>query len=172
VTWLSGAAEKKLPPSAKKTVASPRPIASIAPITSCPCRLGGSKPNAAPSRSRKMGSSRSKMPIVRSPCTLECPRTGQAPAPGLPTAPRSSSVLTTSWIAPTALRCCVRPIAQQINLADRCRVTEAARALTVHPNTLRQRLERIETLTGLDLARADLLAHELAIKLARLRPQP
>jgi GAF domain-containing protein len=56
-------------------------------------------------------------------------------------------------------------------LADRRRVTETARALTVHPNTLRQRLERIETLTGLDLASADLLALELAVKLARLRAE-
>jgi len=56
-------------------------------------------------------------------------------------------------------------------LADRRRVTETARTLTVHPNTLRQRLERIETLTGLDLADADLLALELAVKLARLRPR-
>jgi GAF domain-containing protein len=55
-------------------------------------------------------------------------------------------------------------------LADRRSVTETARALTVHPNTLRQRLERIETLTGLELASADLLALELALKLARLRP--
>ncbi len=54
-------------------------------------------------------------------------------------------------------------------LADRRSVTETARALTVHPNTLRQRLERIETLTDLDLASADLLALELALKLARLR---
>src|SRR6185312_15981358 len=56
-------------------------------------------------------------------------------------------------------------------LDDRRSVTEAARALTVHPNTLRQRLERIETLTGLDLASADLLALELAVKLARLKPE-
>lgn len=55
-------------------------------------------------------------------------------------------------------------------LADRRSVTETARVLTVHPNTLRQRLERIETLTDLDLATADLLALELAVKLARLRP--
>jgi GAF domain-containing protein len=55
-------------------------------------------------------------------------------------------------------------------LADRRSVTETARALTVHPNTLRQRLERIETLTGLELAGADLLALELAVKLARLQP--
>ncbi|HEX4806091.1 MAG TPA: GAF domain-containing protein [Conexibacter sp.] len=54
-------------------------------------------------------------------------------------------------------------------LADRRSVTETARALTVHPNTLRQRLDRIETLTGLDLANADLLALELAVKLARLQ---
>ena len=55
-------------------------------------------------------------------------------------------------------------------LADRRSATEAARALMVHPNTLRQRLERIETLTGLELATADLLALELAVKLARLNP--
>lgn len=55
-------------------------------------------------------------------------------------------------------------------LADRRSITETARALTVHPNTLRQRLERIETLTGIELATADLLALELAVKLARLRP--
>ena len=55
-------------------------------------------------------------------------------------------------------------------LADRHSVTETARALMVHPNTLRQRLERIETLTGVELADADLLAFELAVKLAQLRP--
>jgi DNA-binding PucR family transcriptional regulator len=45
-----------------------------------------------------------------------------------------------------------------------------ARALTVHVNTLRQRLERIEAITGLELDAQDLLALQLAIKLARLRP--
>lgn len=53
-------------------------------------------------------------------------------------------------------------------LADRRGIAETARALTVHPNTLRQRLERIEALTGLDIAAADLLSLELALKLARL----
>ncbi|MDX6626441.1 MAG: hypothetical protein QOE56_1430 [Solirubrobacterales bacterium] len=48
-------------------------------------------------------------------------------------------------------------------------ITETARSLTVHPNTLRQRLERIESLTGLDLANADLLSLELALRLERLR---
>lgn len=49
------------------------------------------------------------------------------------------------------------------------RVTAAARALFVHPNTLRQRLARIEALTGLDLASEDQLSLELALKLGRLR---
>jgi GAF domain-containing protein len=53
-------------------------------------------------------------------------------------------------------------------LGDRS-VSAAARALAIHPNTLRQRLERIEQLGGLELASADLLALELALKLTRLR---
>jgi GAF domain-containing protein len=44
-----------------------------------------------------------------------------------------------------------------------------ARKLYVHPNTLRQRLDRIEKITGLDLDDEDLLSLELAIKLVRLR---
>jgi GAF domain-containing protein len=56
------------------------------------------------------------------------------------------------------------------HLAERRNIARTARALTVHPNTLRQRLQRIEKLTGLDLATADLLALQLAIKLNRLRP--
>ncbi len=48
-------------------------------------------------------------------------------------------------------------------------VAVTARELIVHPNTLRQRLERIEALTELSLAGEDLLSLELALKLARLR---
>jgi GAF domain-containing protein len=55
-------------------------------------------------------------------------------------------------------------------LADRRSIAQSARALMVHSNTLRQRLQRIEKLTGLDLGSADLLALQLAIKLNRLRP--
>ena len=44
-----------------------------------------------------------------------------------------------------------------------------ARKLFIHANTLRQRLDRIEKLTGLDLATEDLLSLELAVKLVRLR---
>ena len=53
-------------------------------------------------------------------------------------------------------------------LADRGSVAASARALYIHPNTVRQRLERIERVTGLDLGREDLLSLELALKLARL----
>jgi sugar diacid utilization regulator len=48
-------------------------------------------------------------------------------------------------------------------------LTTSARELSVHVNTLRQRLDRIEALTGMALADEDLLALQLAIKLARLR---
>jgi len=57
-------------------------------------------------------------------------------------------------------------------LAERRSVIESARALFIHPNTLRQRLARIEELTGVELDSADLLSLELAIKLARLHGRP
>jgi sugar diacid utilization regulator len=53
-------------------------------------------------------------------------------------------------------------------LAARCSVAASARALYIHPNTVRQRLERIGQVTGLDLRTADLLSLELALKVARL----
>ncbi len=57
-------------------------------------------------------------------------------------------------------------------LSERRSVIESARALYIHPNTLRQRLGRIEELTGLELDSDDLLSLELAIKLARLHGRP
>lgn len=54
------------------------------------------------------------------------------------------------------------------HLAGRGAIATTARALFVHPNTLRQRLERIEQITGLVLADEDLLSLELAVKLAHL----
>ncbi len=57
-------------------------------------------------------------------------------------------------------------------LSERCSVIESARVLFIHPNTLRQRLGRIEELTGLKLDEDDLLSLELAIKLARLHGRP
>jgi GAF domain-containing protein len=54
-------------------------------------------------------------------------------------------------------------------LRDRRSIATTARALYIHPNTLRQRLDRIEKLSGLALADEDLLSLELAVKLVRLR---
>jgi sugar diacid utilization regulator len=53
-------------------------------------------------------------------------------------------------------------------LARRRSVADTARTLYIHPNTLRQRLGRIERVTGLRLESEDLLALELAVKLVRL----
>jgi sugar diacid utilization regulator len=53
-------------------------------------------------------------------------------------------------------------------LARRRSVAETARALFIHPNTLRQRLARIERVADLRLDAEDLLALELAVKLVRL----
>ena len=53
-------------------------------------------------------------------------------------------------------------------LADRGSVSASARALYVHPNTVRQRLDRIERVADLDLSSEDLLSLELALKLVRL----
>lgn len=57
-------------------------------------------------------------------------------------------------------------------LAERRSVIDSARALFIHPNTLRQRLARIEELTGVELDQDDLLSLELAVKLARLHGRP
>jgi sugar diacid utilization regulator len=54
-------------------------------------------------------------------------------------------------------------------LHNRGSAATTARNLYVHPNTLRQRLDRIQKITGLDLDGEDLLSLELAIKLVRLR---
>jgi GAF domain-containing protein len=53
-------------------------------------------------------------------------------------------------------------------LAARGAIRATADTLTIHPNTLRQRLRRIEDLTGLDLQHEDLLSLELGLKVHRL----
>jgi DNA-binding PucR family transcriptional regulator len=53
-------------------------------------------------------------------------------------------------------------------LGSRCSVAASARTLYIHPNTVRQRLDRIERITGLELRDEDLLSLELALKVARL----
>ena len=54
-------------------------------------------------------------------------------------------------------------------LRERGSIATTAKALYVHPNTLRQRLGRIEKLTGLRLADEDLVSLDIATKLVRLR---
>jgi GAF domain-containing protein len=53
-------------------------------------------------------------------------------------------------------------------LAQRGKVAATAARLYVHPNTLRQRLARIEALTGLQLESEDALTIEMAMKLLKL----
>lgn len=113
VTSLSGAARTKLPATPTNTLTRPSPMALIALTESNPWARGGSKPNSSRSASRKESGICSHTPIVRSPWTLLCPRTGHAPAPALPRLPRSSRKLTISRIVGTPCRCCVTPIAQQ-----------------------------------------------------------
>jgi GAF domain-containing protein len=54
-------------------------------------------------------------------------------------------------------------------LGDRRSGATTARRLFIHPNTLRQRLDRIKKVSGLDLLEEDLLSLELAVKLVHLR---
>jgi purine catabolism regulator len=53
-------------------------------------------------------------------------------------------------------------------LRRRGSISATASALYVHPNTLRQRLRRIQELSGLDLRKDDWLMVEIALKLVRL----
>ena len=106
---------------------------------------------------------------------------------------RASSASTTS--APTSTCCgCPRTAARATIAATRCKKLEAydrrhrsqllatleeylkrrgniaaaAQTLFVHPNTLRQRLRRIQDLTGLDVQNEDWLMIEIELKLLRL----
>ena len=126
VTTVSGAAETKLPPMPTKTLALPSRNARIESTVSRPCSRGGSKPYSSRSASRKWSGTFSQMPMVRSPCTLEWPRTGHRPAPGLPMLPWRKATLTNSLIVATALRCWVMPIAQQCTVASEASSMSAA----------------------------------------------
>jgi GAF domain-containing protein len=53
-------------------------------------------------------------------------------------------------------------------LTRRGNIAATAQALYVHPNTLRQRLRRIEEITGLDIRQGEWLMIEIALKLQRL----
>ena len=117
---VSGAAERKFPPMQKNTSTFPSSMAWMALTTSYPWCCGIGNPRPSSMRCKNAFDGASQMPTVRSPCTLEWPRTGQKPAPGRPTCPLSRSKFTTSWMTPTPFRCCVRPMAQHAMVADDC----------------------------------------------------
>jgi DNA-binding PucR family transcriptional regulator len=54
-------------------------------------------------------------------------------------------------------------------LDGRGNIVGSSRALFIHPNTLRQRLSRIEQITGLDLEHDDWLSLAIAVKVVKLR---
>lgn len=54
-------------------------------------------------------------------------------------------------------------------LRRRGSISATSESLYVHPNTLRQRLRRIQELSGLDLRREDWLLVEIAVKMVKLR---
>ena len=83
VTSVSGVADAKLPPMPMKTLASPSRIARIASTVSWPCLRGLVMPKRVSRAARNCSGIFSQMPIVRSPCTFECPRTGHTPGAGL-----------------------------------------------------------------------------------------
>ena len=91
-------------------------------------RAASGMPHSRSSAARKASGIFSKMPMVRSPWTLLWPRTGQSPAPGRPIAPSRRWTLTTSRMVATALRCWVRPMAQQVMSLRSPSSTVAARA--------------------------------------------
>ncbi len=140
VASVSGVAETKLPPMAKKTLASPSRSARMARTTSRPWARGGAKPNSFSRASRKAGAGRSKMPMVRSPWTLLWPRTGQTPAPGRPMLPRSRRKLTTSWMVGTECLCWVRPMAQQTMTRLESRTMRSMRSISARARPVASRV--------------------------------
>jgi hypothetical protein len=86
-------------------LARPSRIALMASTVSTPCSRGLTIPNRESNASKNFSGIFSQMPIVRSPCTLEWPRTGHRLAPGLPCI---SSTLVISEIVGTASAAPVR----------------------------------------------------------------
>ena len=133
VTSVSGVADAKLPPMPMNTLARPSRIARIASTVSWPCLRGLVMPNRVSNAARNVSGIFSQMPIVRSPCTFECPRTGHTPAPGLPIMPRISSRLVASPMVATACRCWVSPIAQQNTVRSEAMSISATRSSCSRP---------------------------------------
>ena len=130
VTAVSGEAATKLPPMAKKTLAWPSRMRADGPYDVEAVLAGRGDAELPLQRVEEGGPGRSKMPIVRSPCTLLCPRTGHTPAPGRPTSPRSSRRLTTSRMVGTECLCWVRPIAQHTTVRREASTISRARSIS------------------------------------------
>ncbi|MNF83820.1 hypothetical protein D3C84_661530 [compost metagenome] len=130
VRGVSGVAWAKLPPRATKTLARPSSIALIASTALWPCSRGTSNRKRRSSASSRRVGGCSSIPMVRSPCTLLWPRTGDSPAPGRPTLPRSSCRFTTSWMVGTEWRCWVRPMAQHMITRSALRYMRAASSIS------------------------------------------
>jgi hypothetical protein len=148
VTAVSGVAIAKLPPIPMNALARPSRIARIASTVSTPCSRGLTMPNRASNADRNLSGIFSQMPIVRSPCTLECPRTGHNPAPGLPIMPRISRTLVISEMLGTACLCCVRPIAQHTIVRSEAIIifainSSCARSMPVASNTVSMSTARV-----------------------------
>ncbi|MNN30381.1 hypothetical protein D3C81_1440270 [compost metagenome] len=130
VRGVSGVAWAKLPPRPMNTLARPSSMALIASTALCPWARGTRnwKRFSIASSSAALGFS--SMPMVRSPCTLLWPRTGDRPAPGLPTLPRSSCRLMISCTVGTEWRCWVTPMAQHMITRSALRYMRAASSIS------------------------------------------
>ena len=143
VSAVSGEATAKLPPIADED-------ARAAVAHRADRRDGVEAVARAAARSRTRARARrgtrrvgfSVIPIVRSPCTFECPRTGHGPAPGTPMFPRSSSRFTISCTFATPCSCCVSPIAQHAITRSARDVDSAAAARIASRAMPLLRLER------------------------------
>ncbi|MNE19616.1 hypothetical protein D3C80_1127040 [compost metagenome] len=130
VRAVSGVAWAKLPPRPMNTLARPSSIALMANTALCPWVRGTLNWKRCSMASSSAADGFSSMPMVRSPCTLLWPRTGDRPAPGLPTLPRSSCRLTISCTVGTEWRCWVTPMAQHMITRSALRYMRAASSIS------------------------------------------
>ena len=113
VYGVSGVATAKLPPKPIKTFTPPSYMALMVSTTPKPCSRGDLMPNTRSRLSSNFGLGRSLIPMVRSPCTLLCPRIGAKPAPGRPICPLANIKFASICTFAVPFRCCVIPMPQQ-----------------------------------------------------------
>ena len=106
----SDIATARLPPRQISAFDLPSSMAAMASTALWPFSRGAVMPNVRSRLSSSSFDGISVMPTVRSPCTLEWPRSGQMPAPSLPRLPRSKSRLAIWCTLDVPCRCCVTPM--------------------------------------------------------------